>query len=400
MQTGVVLSERYRLDAPLGVGGMGDVWRATDLRLHRTVAVKALSPALADDPTVVARFLSEARTMAALHHPNVVNVYDHGEDSAAVYLVMECVEGKSLSQLLDEVGRLDAAQTMPIIAEAAHALQAAHDAGIIHRDVKPANLLITPDNSVRLVDFGIARSASSTTLTGSHAVLGTARYMAPEQAMGRQVTPAADIYALGAVAYHCLAGRPPFEGESAVQVALHHVQDQPPPLPDDVPAFARALVERAMAKDPAQRFASAANLAAAASGQGVDTATLPEPVAVATGIGRNRKVMAGAGALAVAGLVALLMAMFSGDPLDTTPSTPLTPSGQVPSLQPDRGTTKDGQTPNESGAPGAPGATGTTTTTRPAPATSPTRQSPPTSAPAITTSPPPPATETPSPDAS
>ena len=264
-----MLSERYRLDDRLGRGAMGDVWRANDLLLGRTVAVKALLPALIADPGFSARFFAEARIMAALHHPGIVNVYDYGQsqlapDEVVVYLVMEYVEGEPLSARMEMKGRLGVAETLSMVSQVASALQAAHDADIVHRDVKPSNLLVTSDGTIRLADFGVARSVESAALTATNAVLGTARYMAPEQALGRSATSAADIYALGAVAYHCLAGVPPFQGETPIEVALHHVQDEPPPLPEGISPQVRQLVSRAMAKDPGQRFPNAAAFAHAA----------------------------------------------------------------------------------------------------------------------------------------
>jgi serine/threonine-protein kinase len=207
--------------------------------------------------------------MAALHHPGVVDVYDVGESDAAgggsvVYLVMAYVAGEPLSAHLARAGRLSVADTASIVAQAADALHAAHEVGIVHRDVKPANLLVQPDGTVVLVDFGVAHSVAATRLTAVNTVLGTALYMAPEQASGRPVSPATDIYALGAVAYHCLVGHPPFTGDNALHVALRHLQDEPEPLPDHVPAPIRAVVAQALAKDPASRFPSAAAFAAAA----------------------------------------------------------------------------------------------------------------------------------------
>src|SRR5689334_5673739 len=266
---GDMLGDRYRLDVFVATGGMGQVWRATDVVLSRTVAVKVLLPQLLTDPGFEARFRAEARIIAALRHPGVVNVYDYGESTddagrRVLYLVMAFVEGESLSQKLERAGRLSVAETMSVVAQAADALQAAHDGGIVHRDVKPGNLLVQDDGTVTLVDFGVARASTVTSVTTGNAVPGTALYMAPEQASGQQVTGATDIYALGAVAYHCLAGYPPFSGTNPIEIALRHLQDEPPPLPDDVPIGAQQLVMRAMAKDPAARFESGAAMAAAA----------------------------------------------------------------------------------------------------------------------------------------
>ena len=259
---GDVLDNRYRLTAPIATGGMGEVWRAMDMSLGRTVAVKLLRPELLADPEFDARFQAEARMMAALTHPHVVNVYDYGHapptSGGAPYLVMSYVPGVPLSQRIAQAGRLSVTETGSVLIQAAAALHAAHRGGIVHCDVKPANLLVASDGAVTLVDFGVARSATVT--TGS-TVIGTALYMAPEQVTGRRVSPATDVYALGAVAYHCLSGRPPFTGDTPSEVALRHLSDEPAPLPPDVPAAMRMLVARALRKDPAQRYPSAAAFA-------------------------------------------------------------------------------------------------------------------------------------------
>jgi serine/threonine-protein kinase len=270
LSSGSLLDNRYRLDERIATGGMGDVWRGTDVVLGRTIAVKVLRTAMLTDPEFAARFYGEARMMAAFRHPGVVEVYDYSagdpddEDSCA-YLVMAYVEGEPLSARLKEQGRLGVAETMSIVAQAAEALHAAHENGTVHRDVKPGNLIVKPNGTVILVDFGVARSAAVTSVTGLNAIVGTALYMAPEQVAKGNVTPATDIYALGAVAYHCLAGQPPFDGDNALQVALRHLEDEPEPLPANVvPPAVRELISRAMAKHPQDRFASTAEFADAA----------------------------------------------------------------------------------------------------------------------------------------
>lgn len=267
---GVLLGDRYRLGERVATGGMGAVWRGTDVLLEREVAVKVLLPSLVADPEFTARFRAEARMLAALRHPGVVAVHDVGQaelaDGSRVdYLVMEYVEGEPLSARVRAVGRLDPATTMSVLAQAADALHTAHLAGIVHRDVKPGNLLVKADGRVVLVDFGIARSRSMAGLTAANMVLGTASYMSPEQATGQPVSAATDIYALGAVAYFCLAGQPPFHGDNPLAVALRHAQEDPAPLPPDTPPTVAALVARALAKRPSDRFGSAAELAAAAA---------------------------------------------------------------------------------------------------------------------------------------
>jgi serine/threonine-protein kinase len=274
---GLLVNDRYRLDAPIAAGGMGQVWRATDTVLGRTVAVKLLHR-LVDD-TTHARFRNEARAMAALQHPGVADVYDYGETeltdgTESAYIVMACVEGQPLSRHIAEAGILGTAETRSIIAQAARALQAVHDAGVVHRDVKPGNLIIEPDGTVILIDFGVAVTADTPGHTRADEVVGTALYMAPEQVAKQALTPATDVYALGAVAYHCLAGRPPFDGDNAITVAVRHLQDQPPPLPDDVPTDLRHLVATAMAKDPAQRYPTAGAMADASQNRQTDAATV------------------------------------------------------------------------------------------------------------------------------
>jgi eukaryotic-like serine/threonine-protein kinase len=290
LSSGHLLDNRYRLDERIASGGMGDVWRGTDVVLGRTVAVKVLRPAMMADPEFAARFYGEARMMAAFRHPGVVEVYDYNsaddsaDDDTCAYLVMAYVEGEPLSTRLKEAGRLSVGETMSIVAQTADALQAAHSNGTIHRDVKPGNLIVKPNGAVVLVDFGVARSNAVTSMTGVNSIVGTALYMAPEQVAKGRVTPATDIYALGALAYHCLAGRPPFDGDNALQVALRHLEDEPDPLPDDVTPAARALVARAMAKNPADRFDSAADLARAAlaARAPMDWAAVPSGAATAT----------------------------------------------------------------------------------------------------------------------
>src|SRR5687767_7736403 len=270
-----MLGGRYRLDERIAGGGMGDVWRGTDEVLGRTVAVKILLPALLDEPGFAERFRGEARTMATINHPGVVDVYDYGSDQQIAFLVMEYVEGDALSRTLGRVGRLTPARTMALVAQAADALQAAHEKGIVHRDVKPGNLLVRPNGTLVLTDFGIARSAMVGQLTAAGSVLGTASYISPEQAAGGTATAASDIYALGVVAYQCLSGHRPFEGDNPLEIAMKHVREAPRALPGDIPPAVRAIVERSMAKDPAARWPSAATLAAVARQAAATLAATP-----------------------------------------------------------------------------------------------------------------------------
>ncbi|MBB5867746.1 serine/threonine-protein kinase [Allocatelliglobosispora scoriae] len=262
---GALLGGRYRLDDRVGAGGMGEVWRATDTVLGRTVAVKVVLPSLLHDPGFVRRFLVEARAMASVRHHGVVMIHDYHGDADGAYLVMEYVEGESLSQtLVRHGGRFTTQSALALIVQAAEALQAVHDKGIVHRDVKPGNLLVRLDGTVVLTDFGIARTQDNTSLTTPGGILGTPSYLAPEQVLGQLASPLSDVYALGIVAYECLAGFRPFSGDNPFAVAMQRVQQPPPPLGPDVPPAVAALVERALAVDPELRWQSAAALAEAA----------------------------------------------------------------------------------------------------------------------------------------
>ncbi|WP_230689698.1 protein kinase domain-containing protein [Catellatospora paridis] len=289
VRAGTVLAERYRLEQRVGSGGMGEVWRAFDEVLGRTVAVKCLLDSHPDDPSFVARFRTEARVMATISHPGVVEVHDFGDDPAAgVYLVMKYIDGESLAHTLARVGRLSAEATMRLVADAAEALHAAHEKGVTHRDIKPGNLLLRADGSTLVTDFGIARSAGATGFTTTGSLVGTAGYLAPERAMGRPATPASDIYALGIVAYRCLAGHMPFTGDSVVEIAMRHVHDDPLPLPPDVPPGVRAVVARAMAKDPELRWPTGAALAEQARLAAVADTSEPLSPTAATPSGPTR----------------------------------------------------------------------------------------------------------------
>src|SRR5690606_33504424 len=261
---GTVLADRYRLDERVGGGGMGEVWRGTDQVLERTVAVKMMRHELVEEPGFAERFLSEARTMAAIRHPGVVAIHDYRGDDANAFLVMEYVEGEALSRRLHRSGSIDPTRTMRMIAQAADALHAAHLNGVVHRDIKPGNLLVTPTDTVVLTDFGIARSAASTPLTATGAGAGTPSYLAPAQVLGQPATARSDVYAPGVLAYECLTGRRPFDGDNPFEIAMKRLREPPPPLPGHIPAEVVAVVERALAADPEQRWQTAADLAAAA----------------------------------------------------------------------------------------------------------------------------------------
>ena len=267
LASGSRIADRYQLDRRIAVGGMGEVWEAQDTRLGRSVAVKVLRPELSDDPEFLHRFRIEARTVASLDHSGIAAVFDYGEDHGpsgprTAYLVMELVRGEPLSSLIAR-GPLEPEQTLRIMEQSARALQAAHERGYVHRDVKPGNILIRNDGKVKLTDFGIAKAANAVPVTRSGMVMGTAHYIAPEQASGAEAGPAGDVYSLGIVGYECLAGHRPFRAESAVAVAMMQVREAPPPLPDTVPLPARRLIEAVLVKDPGRRYGTGGELALA-----------------------------------------------------------------------------------------------------------------------------------------
>ncbi|GAA2847279.1 serine/threonine protein kinase PknA [Nonomuraea rubra] len=251
------LRNRYLLVSRIATGGMGEVWRARDELLGREVAVKILRSHIYADPTFRERFRNEARLTAALADPGVAQIFDYGEQSELAYLVMELVHGEPLSAILARNGAIGPEVALDVVHQTAKALHAAHSAGIIHRDIKPGNLLVTPEGTIKVTDFGIARALEAAPVTQTGTVLGTAQYVSPEQAQGFPLTPATDLYSLGVVAYECLSGRTPFRGDSQVAIALQHLNEQPPPLGVDVPAQVRELVMALLAKEPAQRPATA-----------------------------------------------------------------------------------------------------------------------------------------------
>ncbi len=255
------LAGRYDLDEVIGHGGMSTVYRATDTVLGRTVAVKVLSPALAEgDPVWAARFEREARAAASLTHSGVATVYDTGLEDGTRFIVMEFIAGKSLAAIVHDEAPLEPGRAVRIGAQVADVLSAAHGAGIVHRDIKPGNVMVGPDGTVKVLDFGIARPADATALTQTVSVLGTAAYMAPEQASGRPADPRSDIYSLGCVLYAMLSGAPPFAGDLAAAVLHQHVNAAPRPVRDVAPAAPKplaGLVDQMLSKSPAARPQSA-----------------------------------------------------------------------------------------------------------------------------------------------
>ena len=267
---GELISDRYRIEDRLGSGGMSSVFRATDTILERTVAVKILAEHLSDDERFVARFRREALAVAKLVHPNIVQVYDTGIDSGRHYIVMEYVRGRSGAQLLQSEGRLDSETTVEIGVQACAGLDYAHKHGIIHRDVKPGNLMIIGgpagggEMTVKLADFGIARASEQTRITQVGSVVGTAAYLAPEQARGEEATPSSDVYSLGVVLYQFLTGRLPYEGASLAELAVRQQSEQPlhpSSYAEDVPQSVGDAVLVALDSDPAHRFAASGELA-------------------------------------------------------------------------------------------------------------------------------------------
>ncbi|WP_066300498.1 protein kinase domain-containing protein [Arthrobacter luteolus] len=261
--SGITLGGRFQLTDRIAIGGMGEVWKARDLVLGRIVAIKILKEEYTGDPGFLNRFRAEARHTALLNHEGIANVFDYGEEEGSAYLVMELVPGQPLSSIIEREKVLSPDRTLSIIGQTATALAVAHRQGLVHRDVKPGNLLIMPDGRVKITDFGIARLADQVPLTATGQVMGTAQYLAPEQATGQQATGSSDIYALGVIGYELLAGTRPFSGESQIAIALAQVNDTPPPLPESIPAPVRALIMSMLAKDPADRPADAEALARA-----------------------------------------------------------------------------------------------------------------------------------------
>ena len=278
---GRVLGDRYELVDQLGFGGMAEVFRAKDLRLGRDVAVKVLRADLARDPSFQSRFRREAQAAASLSHPAIVAVFDTGEDGGVPYIVMELVEGRTLRDIIQTEGRLAPERAIDVVAYVCEALEYSHQAGIVHRDIKPGNVMVTNTGDVKVMDFGIARAvtASQATMTQTAAVMGTAQYLSPEQARGEHVDARSDIYSTGCLLYELLCGRPPFLGDSPVAVAYQHVREEAPPpsrYADVVGPDLDAIVLTAIAKSPAHRYQSAADMR-----DDLDRARRGEPVAAA-----------------------------------------------------------------------------------------------------------------------
>jgi serine/threonine-protein kinase len=368
---------RYRRDSLIAVGGMGEVWSATDTLLEREVALKVLKREHADDPVFRARFAAEARHAASLSHPHVAAVLDYGEladdaeGSPVPYLVMELVHGQPLSALLADGKPLAPDVAADLIAQAAEGIEAAHALGIVHRDVKPGNLLVTPEGQVKVTDFGIARAADAVPLTVTGHLVGTPHYLSPEQAEGKGSSPASDVYSLGIVLFECLAGHKPFAGESAVATALMQVREPLPPLPDSVPQHLQDITRRATAKDPAERFASAADLADALRGELADVRTSVLPTSPGDDTPTTIAPLVGAGAggtgllsgprrgllLGALGVLALLVVAVTAGVLLSGNYDP-TPAARQPSGQDSR---SPGASASNAGSTSSPASSGTVT---------------------------------------
>ncbi|WP_036284936.1 serine/threonine-protein kinase [Microbacterium luticocti] len=295
---GVTFGGRYELDSRIAIGGMGEVWEATDHVIGRTVAIKILKDEYMGDPGFLERFRAEARHAALVNHEGIASVFDYGEENGSAFLVMELVPGEALSTILERETSLSTDKTLDIVAQTAAALQAAHAAGLVHRDIKPGNLLITPDGRVKITDFGIARIADQVPLTATGQVMGTVQYLSPEQASGHPASPATDIYSLGIVAYECLAGKRPFTGESQVAIAMAQINDQPPALPATVAQPVQNFVMSMIAKKPEDRPASTALVARAATAlrRGDLAAAIAAVPAIGTGVDAATQLLTQSGA--------------------------------------------------------------------------------------------------------
>jgi serine/threonine-protein kinase len=336
-----VAGGRYRVERTLGGGGMAVVLLARDGELDRPVAIKVLAEHLARDPSFRKRFLREARLAAGLAHPNVVQVFDAGEDGGRPYIVMECVDGETLAEVLARRGRLPPDEAVVLALQACAGLQHAHEAGLVHRDVKPRNLLLRSDGTLKLVDFGIARAAEETRLTQAGTVLGTAAYLSPEQAAGEEVTAAADVYSLGAVLYELLTGRTPYTFETLAELAHRQSTEPIEPMGElarGVPAALEDVVMRCLARNPSYRPASAAELAdqlrAALPGERDTAATKPLPARARP---RRRRrgvwIAVGVAALTAAVLALAVLATDGDEPPPAPPRVEPVPRGDTAAEQ-------------------------------------------------------------------
>ncbi|HET9127899.1 MAG TPA: serine/threonine-protein kinase [Propionibacteriaceae bacterium] len=260
LHDGYVLARRYRVSSRIASGGMGEVWSGTDLETEETLAIKIMHPHTAEEQTFAARFREEARLAGELRHPNIVHVCDSGEDDGLAFMVMELVPGTTVAKLVASTGAQRPALVWSVMSQVAAALAVAHEHGIVHRDVKPSNILITADGVVKLSDFGIAHATDAVVETRMGEILGTPHYLSPEQAEGKRATPQSDLYALGVVAHEMLTGHKPFARDTPIATALAHLMSPPPELPERVPEELAAMVLACLEKEPQDRPISAADL--------------------------------------------------------------------------------------------------------------------------------------------
>ncbi len=294
VRPGRVLGGRYVLVSRIAKGGMGEVWRVRDQRTGALVAAKVLRPELTGEEISLSRLRLEAKNAVRARHPNIAAVLDSGEDDGQGWIIMELIEGLPLTDYVGDGATLSTAQLIPILTQVAYALDASSQVGVVHRDIKPANIMIRSDGIVKLTDFGISFAEGQATLTAAGMVMGTAQYLAPEQAMGQEATTAGDFYSLGIIAFEALAGSRPFTGKTAVDIAMAHVKEEIPALPDDVPESMVSVVFSLLAKDPKERPQSGTALVRllneVATKEGGSTAPLPlPPPAPRSGAGEETK---------------------------------------------------------------------------------------------------------------
>jgi eukaryotic-like serine/threonine-protein kinase len=327
------INSRYRLERPLGHGGMASVHLARDTELDRPVALKLLAENLGGDESVHRRFVREARLAAGLSHPNVVSVFDAGDDGGRPYIVMEYVDGENLAELLARRGRIPADEARGLALQAAQGLAHAHAAGLVHRDVKPQNLILRRDGTLKIADFGIARAAEATALTQAGTVLGTAAYLSPEQALGKEVTPATDVYSLGVVLYELLTGRTPFQVETLDDLAQRPAMEVAPvrELAPEVPRDLEDVVMHCLARNPDYRPRDGAQLAQElAPGDAAATKPLPAPRRRGS---RDRRLMWAAVAVLLL-LAAVLLAVVIASGGSSKPSRGTAVTVEQPKVQP------------------------------------------------------------------
>lgn len=260
LKPGTTLGGRYTFDSLIAVGGMGEVWRAQDTELDREVAVKVLKDGGSENDIFLKRFRNEASNAAGLTHPNIAQVFDYGDQEGIAFLVLELVNGEPMSAILERERTIAERRLVKMLIDTCRGLQAAHDAKIMHRDIKPGNLLVGTDDRVKITDFGVSRSQDQTTLTATGMVMGTAQYLAPELALGKPATPASDLYALGIIAYEAVVGRRPFTAPTAVDIAIAQVNEEVPALPDHVSPSLAAIIYDLLEKSPRKRPKSATEL--------------------------------------------------------------------------------------------------------------------------------------------